>query len=429
MKPERTLSAASKVAGALLLLGFAVADAQVGGLDGSFAPDINGTVMTAAAQPDGKLVIGGMFTQVNGVARPYLARLNANGTLDASFAPASAPAQFVNHVEVAQGQLFVGGGDGIRQFASNGALGWHYPIYATTFAVDPSQRVVFGGRFTRVDNQFHRNLARLTAQGTLDASFNPEVGCCAQDGVDTVVSMGTQILVGGAFSAVSGHASANLARLDASGAPDQGFVAAAEPRVLDVSAAPEGKVYRASEQVVARHLANGAVDSSFAPQIPAGFDERFLAVATQGDGVLIGGNFTLGGSTPRTHLARLTADGSVDGSFSVQPNGPVRDIVVQADGSVIIVGDFTAVDGQPRAGIARLGREPGAIAPALATLVTPGGLVVSWPAAAANGRLEFKELNGNAWTAVGIPTVTLNGRCCVTNPIVGSGRIYRLVRP
>ena len=284
-----------------------------------------------------------------------------------------------------------------------------------------AQVVVVGGG--------NRNLARLTVEGMLDASFVPEVGCCAGDGVDSILPVGDDLLVGGAFSSVSGHASANLARVGAGGLPDASFVAAAESRVLDIALSTDGKVYRAGEQVVVRHSSNGAVDSTFAAPSPAGFDERFLTVAAHGDGVLVGGDFSLAGATPRTHLARLSADGSVDASFSAQPNGPVRDILVQADGSVVIVGDFTEIDGQPRSGVARFGREPGAVAPVLTTELSPGGVVVSWPAAASNGRLEFKELNGNAWIGMGVAPSIANGRCCVTNPITGGGRLYRLVRP
>ncbi len=46
-------------------------------------------VRAVAVQPDGRVVIGGDFTHVDGVARNYLARLNADGSLDASFNPGS----------------------------------------------------------------------------------------------------------------------------------------------------------------------------------------------------------------------------------------------------------------------------------------------------------------------------------------------------
>jgi len=38
-------------------------------------------------QPDGRVVIGGDFGDVNGFTRRSLARLNSDGNLDGSFAP------------------------------------------------------------------------------------------------------------------------------------------------------------------------------------------------------------------------------------------------------------------------------------------------------------------------------------------------------
>ncbi len=398
-------------------------------VEASFAPVVNGPVSSVAAQADGKVVIGGMFTEVNGVARPYLARLNADGSLDSTFNPMAGPNQFINHVQISQSKVFVSGGDGIRRFSENGALDWHYPMQVATFAVDVQQRVVFGGRFVRVDNQYHRNLARLTSSGTLDGTFAPAIGCCAGDGVDSILVTGDTLLVGGLFQTVNEqHLASNLAWLQADGSFGGSF--AAGSLVLDIAAAADGKVYGVSEQAVVRYLSNGAVDPAFAGPAPAGFDERFLSVGTDGDRVLVGGNFTLNTGGTRTHLARLMADGSLDASFSAQPNGPVRDILVQANGSVIIVGDFTQVDGQSHGGVARIVSSGGsAMAPSLTTARSTGGIVVSWSASALNARLEFRELNGKTWTPVGIVPATINGRCCVTNTASGAGRIYRLVQP
>ena len=45
----------------------------------------NGNVWSVAAQTDGKVVVGGSFTAVNGVTSNRIARLNADGTVDAAF--------------------------------------------------------------------------------------------------------------------------------------------------------------------------------------------------------------------------------------------------------------------------------------------------------------------------------------------------------
>jgi len=60
-----------------------------GRIDHTFHCDITnameGRVMDAVVQPDGRIVICGFFSKVNGVEVPHLARLNADGSLDASF--------------------------------------------------------------------------------------------------------------------------------------------------------------------------------------------------------------------------------------------------------------------------------------------------------------------------------------------------------
>ena len=43
--------------------------------------------IATAVQPDGKILIGGVFTTVLGVTRNNIARLNTDGTLDTAFRP------------------------------------------------------------------------------------------------------------------------------------------------------------------------------------------------------------------------------------------------------------------------------------------------------------------------------------------------------
>lgn len=56
-----------------------------GSIDKSFRCDTDERVMCMAVQDDGRIVIGGFFTKVNGVEAPRLARINPDGTLDPSF--------------------------------------------------------------------------------------------------------------------------------------------------------------------------------------------------------------------------------------------------------------------------------------------------------------------------------------------------------
>jgi uncharacterized delta-60 repeat protein len=94
-----------------------------------------------------------------------------------------------------------------------------------------------------------------------------------------------------------------------------------------------------------------------------GFDPNansvIFAIVLQPDGkVLIGGQFTTlspnGGAAVASHfIARLNPDGTLDTSFNPNPNSYVRAIAVQADGKIVIGGDFTALSPNGGASVTR----------------------------------------------------------------------------
>ena len=82
----RTIILAGSVLLQLGTLGFHSLAAP-GDVDLSFDPGsgINGEVRAMALQPDGKLIVGGSFSTVKGLVRFSLARLNTDGSGDATF--------------------------------------------------------------------------------------------------------------------------------------------------------------------------------------------------------------------------------------------------------------------------------------------------------------------------------------------------------
>ena len=84
---------ALKILTASLLLNLAIivlpSHAAPEDLDLSFdsGSGIDGPVSTVVVQADGKIIIGGSFRTVNGLVRPRIARLNADGSGDAGFHP------------------------------------------------------------------------------------------------------------------------------------------------------------------------------------------------------------------------------------------------------------------------------------------------------------------------------------------------------
>lgn len=152
---------------------------------------VNGTVEALAVQADGKIILVGEFSAVNGVPRGNLARLNSDGTLDRTFAdsPTAGVSGSLKAVAIRpDGGIVVGGSfsqagevgtnnvalysqDGVvdPSFASEGYPGANGPVLAIAALADGS--VLLGGSFTEVCGQQRVSLAKIHADGSLAAAF------------------------------------------------------------------------------------------------------------------------------------------------------------------------------------------------------------------------------------------------------------------
>ena len=154
-------------------------DLTTGNLITTFTASLNGVAKTIAASPDGsKLFVGGAFSQVNGVSRPYVASLNpTTGALNTSWAPkvnSRVVALTASNNAVYMGGWFSGVGSVSRpklaavSTTNASLLSWN-PVPAggdvNTLMVSPDDsKVVIGGSFT-----------------TLNGSGNPGYGLGAVD--------------------------------------------------------------------------------------------------------------------------------------------------------------------------------------------------------------------------------------------------------
>ena len=74
----------------------------------------------------------------------------------------------------------------------------------------------------------------------------------------------------------------------------------------------------------------------------------------QADGkILVGGEFNNIGGQTRSDIARLDATTGLADSFDPNANGPVYAIAVQADGKILIGGDFTTLSPNGGAAVTR----------------------------------------------------------------------------
>jgi hypothetical protein len=76
----------------------------------SFNPGSSGAVSAIVLQTDGRVLVGGAFVALDGVARNRVGRLNSNGTLDAGFNPGSgANATVYCLYQQPNGKILIGG--------------------------------------------------------------------------------------------------------------------------------------------------------------------------------------------------------------------------------------------------------------------------------------------------------------------------------
>src|SRR5439155_23923776 len=111
---------------------------------------------------------------------------------------------------------------------------------------------------------------------------------------------------------------------------------------------------------LARMNLDGSVDTSF--QIGNGADDFVSAVliyppnGPDANKILVAGGFTSFNGMQRNGVARLLPNGSLDPTFNIGngANGAVRTMLLQANGGIVIAGDFTFFNDVVRLGIARL---------------------------------------------------------------------------
>ncbi len=306
-----------------------------GSLDASFSdPNITGDIFNlhvyaVAVENDGKVIVGGLFTTVGGVARPYLARLNADGTVDSSFAP-------------------------------------NVGSTVTAIKLQTDGKILIGGYFTTVGGQTRNRLARLNSDGSIDGTFqNPNLS----DFPGTIaVQADGKILIGGYFTTVGGQPRFGSARLNSDGTLDSAFAPNIGGPVTKYVFQPDGKIIVGgffqnvagqTRTSVARLNSDGTLDQSFQnPGIGSG-NVTDLDLQTNGK-IVIGGEFSVIAGQERNDVARLNADGSFDPTF-LDPNPnfggtffSINDVIVQPDGKILIGGQFNSVGGQPRKMVVRL---------------------------------------------------------------------------
>ncbi len=357
-------------------------------------------VQSLSLDGDGKILIAGNITRVNGLERSLIARLHKDGTLDTSFVPQKL-------------------GDDLSQFAS-------------AIAIQPDGRILVAITYQNGAPGGHR-IVRLNSDGSLDTTFAPTQqviwtfalpGGSYTGGLSLKLQTDGKVLIyGGRLRLANGRP--QVIRLNANGTLDESFQPGEKLIVADseyhgeLFPLPDGFIlYREREGMPRRMTPNGSLETNFATWAGGGGDtpdpeDRVVDVKVLRDGkLLVSGNFMIHGIAvsgiarlhsdgvmdqrfggPKTRFetrrviggysvvalqsdgnillaspewfGRLLSNGAVDESFS-SPLTPAEEserrsgageilaMAIQADGKLVIGGSFRSIGGAPRAGIARL---------------------------------------------------------------------------
>jgi|JI10StandDraft_1071094.scaffolds.fasta_scaffold30884_2 uncharacterized delta-60 repeat protein len=433
--------------------------------DATFNPGtaLNGVIRTMVRQPDGKILIGGDFTQYNSTSRNYIARLNTDGTLDNTFNPGSGFNGLVWTIALQQdGKILVGGNftafngttrNYLVRLNANGTfdntfnIGTGFNSNVHQIVIQPDNKIIVGGLFGAYNGVARTYVIRLNTNASVDYSFNP--GPSFNNYVyphSIALQPDGKLIMGGTFTAFNGVTRNYIARLNSDGSLDPSFDPGIgfDNYVYSVVLQPDGKVIVGGEfnnfdgnirNKVTRLNANGTIDNTFDPL--AGFNATVSALLMQPDGKIIaGGAFTTfyNGATSN-RIVRINSNGSIDGSFDAFGgyNGQVWDFIFENNSKLLVAGEFTNYNGTTVNYINRLdkGVSIASISPA-GPFCAGQTITVNYAAGTAcfNAGNTFTlqlspDASFNSPVNIGSVTATGSGSITATLPQI-SGNSYRL---
>ena len=285
------------------------------------------TVHKLNLQADGKILVAGNFSNINGVARPRAARLASDLSVDTGFTP-----------------------------PTTGTFG-----AARDIAEDPNGKILVVGDFFNWNNlNDTAYMIRFDEDGTHDTTFKSSASSFVRS---VIPQQDGKYYIAGYFTDYGSNASADgLARINNDGTLDTSFLA--NPGFFfaeEVFQTGTGDLILLNEfqNPIRKYNSSATLETTFWTNFNANGGSRSIDEDSNGK-YLIGGLFTevAGKSAPR--LVRVNPDGSTDISFDVGTgfNSDVKAITVASDGSIWVGGSFSQYNGNSTPQLIRLKGTP-----------------------------------------------------------------------
>lgn len=359
---------------------------QDGALVTSYIPGNTHPKVTAMARlSNGAIIYGaGEMDEWGSVYNSSVLKLNPNGSANQNFVPFSPENGWITCIYIlSNSKILVGTTYGLVRLNSNGTVDNTFIDPFSTIGVQIFDIVLQPGSnkllIATGGTTVHKGIYRLNSNFTLDSSFNASgngvVGGWYADSVKDIETYDTgEIIIVGKFAGYNTVLRQGFAKLNADGSLNSTtFPAFTNYSAKDATIQADGKIVvvggnntgTSIEQIV-RFNANGTIDTSFIG--PAGsatnYDHEINVIELQADGkMIIGGNFEYLDGLSRRSIARLNTDGTVDTCFdpgfalsdtATLGDGEAMDLIIEPDGKIITCGTFSYYNGTARNAIAKI---------------------------------------------------------------------------
>jgi uncharacterized delta-60 repeat protein len=232
-----------------------------GTIDGSFVygTGFNGITFSVAIQPDGKILVGGLFTQYKGLTENRIIRLNSDGSKDLTFDNSIGFDASVLSIAIQpDGKILVGGiyntykgvsanriirlnSDGTKDLTFDNSIGFNGQI--TSIEIQPDSKIICVGSFTTYKGLTENFIIRLNSDGSKDLTFDNSIGFNTT-ALSTTIQSDGKIIVGGIFTSYKGVTNNYIIRLNSDGSKDLTFDNSIgfNNQVNFVTLKPDGKI-------------------------------------------------------------------------------------------------------------------------------------------------------------------------------------------